>query len=208
MRTPNYICVVCGADMYARPKDISKTQHGLTCSKECGIKNRSNWMMLQGNHQYGLKGNKNSSFTGEIKISRYGYVLMYMPDHTRANHAGYVFEHILVMENSIDRPLKYYGHKSKYNEVCHHIDRDKTNNRLENLQLMTELEHFELHKKEDEYAKKAGIRRSKLSKDDVLLIKEMHKSGISQHKISKHFNVGQTLIGNAINGRRKCYESM
>lgn len=147
-RTPNYKCVICDKDIYVRPSAINKSKGwGFTCSKRCGIINRSKHTIGISNHQYGIKGINNASFKGDTKISRYGYVLKYAPEHKRANHAGYVWEHLLVMENHIGRSLKYYGFKNPKNEICHHIDMDKKNNNIENLQLMTDSEHVKLHHK-------------------------------------------------------------
>lgn len=149
-RNPNYKCVICDSNMYVRPSALKKSKGwGFTCSKKCGKLNRSKHTQGISNHQFGLKGNLNSSFTGKEKISNHGYKLIYKPNHPRANHAGYVFEHILVMENKIGRPLKFYGFKHPNNEVCHHIDRDKLNNNINNLKLMTDREHARLHALED-----------------------------------------------------------
>ena len=151
-RTPNYKCVVCSKDMYVRPSAMAKSAGwGFTCSKQCGIDNRSKHTVGLANHQYGLKGDKNASFKGDTKISRFGYVLKYMPNHSRANHAGYVFEHNLIMEEYLGRPLKFLGYKNPNNEVCHHKDRNKQNNSIDNLELMLDKEHAALHHREGDY---------------------------------------------------------
>ena len=206
-RTPNYKCVICGKDMYVRPNQLLKSKGwGFSCSKECGKINRSKHTVGISNHQYGIKGEKNASFKGDTKISRYGYVLKYNPNHKRANHAGYVWEHLLVMEKHICRELKYFGNKHKDNEVCHHIDRNKKNNDISNLQLMTESEHTKLHIKEDKNRSlKAGVTRSVIKKEDISKIEELYKSGISQQKISKIYNVSQSVISNVITKGRYCY---
>ena len=56
-----------------------------------------------------------------------------------------------LLEEHLGRELKFYGYKNKNNEVCHHIDRNKLNNDISNLQLMTESEHIKLHHKDGDY---------------------------------------------------------
>jgi hypothetical protein len=49
-----------------------------------------------------------------------------MPSHPRADFYGYVFEHIIILEAKLGRPLAP-------GEVSHHIDGNKLNNHPENL---------------------------------------------------------------------------
>lgn len=51
-------------------------------------------------------------------------------------------QHVTVMESAIGRRLRA-------NEVVHHIDRNRANNDISNLQLMTRSEHTRLHRIED-----------------------------------------------------------
>lgn len=69
-----------------------------------------------------------------------GYMSIYFPDHPKATADGYIMEHILVMEAVIGRHLNE-------NECVHHINGVKTDNRKENLLLMTKSEHMSLHAK-------------------------------------------------------------
>lgn len=87
---------------------------------------------------------------GEKKIDSHGYVQVYVGPKssdkclhsTRGHYCGSVREHILVMSEHLGRPLEE-------GEVVHHIDGDKTNNDLQNLQLMSVDEHNALHASND-----------------------------------------------------------
>jgi len=207
MRTPNYICVVCGKEHYQRPNQIAKTVNGLTCSKECGKINRAKHMTGKGNHQFNVKGEANASFKGDTKISTYGYILKYKPEHKRANHAGYVWEHLLIMEEHIGRPLAYYGVQHKSNEICHHIDRNKQNNKIENLQLMTLGEHSALHARNDkERFLKAGNSQKKFDSNVAdKIISEYKQGGITHKELSLKYECSQSVVSNIINKKRYCY---
>lgn len=50
--------------------------------------------------------------------------------------------HVAIMEEKLGRPLLE-------DECCHHIDRDRTNNNLNNLALVTRSGHMRLHRYED-----------------------------------------------------------
>ena len=70
------------------------------------------------------------------------YRVIYEPDHptcmTSNNWKGYVYEHKYVMEKYLDRALTE-------NEVVHHLDCNKSNNRLGNLLLLSNAMHAKLH---------------------------------------------------------------
>lgn len=68
-----------------------------------------------------------------------GYRMIYAPDHPAATpRHPHVFEHRLVAEAKIGRFLRN-------NEVVHHINDNRADNRPENLQVMTRGEHRRLH---------------------------------------------------------------
>lgn len=84
--------------------------------------------------------NAKNRFIGR-KIKSNGYVAVYAPDHPKAVAGGYVLEHRLIAESSIGRMLED-------NEVVHHKNHIRTDNRIENLQIMTASEHRSMHMKE------------------------------------------------------------
>ena len=87
---------------------------------------------------------------GHKKTRQDGYIALYYPSHPRSNKEGYIMEHIYVMEQYIGRPLKS-------DEVVHHINHKRDDNRINNLQVMTFKEHCSLHMRE-RWANKKGVR--------------------------------------------------
>lgn len=84
-------------------------------------------------------GEKNGNWKGGIIFSCDGYVLIKQLKHPRARtNRGYIFEHILVMEEHLGRFLEK-------DEVVHHINEIKDDNRIENLRLMTNSNHITFH---------------------------------------------------------------
>ena len=71
-------------------------------------------------------------------VSAGGYDYAAVQNHPNSNSNGYVYHHRIVMENSIGRLLND-------NEVVHHINGNKKDNNIENLQLMTAGEHVAHH---------------------------------------------------------------
>ena len=75
------------------------------------------------------------NWKGGFWINKPGYkILEYRENGKRIR----IFEHRQVME-------KYMGRKLKQNESVHHVDKNKLNNNIDNLQLMTKSSHTYLH---------------------------------------------------------------
>ena len=72
-----------------------------------------------------------------VKKGDYRYAVV--KDHPKANKYGYVLFHRITVENHLNRVLFD-------NEVVHHINHNKLDNRIENLQGMLISEHTRLHK--------------------------------------------------------------
>lgn len=89
-------------------------------------------------HKSMICGEKSPSWKGGRKINKKGHVLVWDKHSPYADVNGYVLEHRKVMIEHLGRPLED-------NEVVHHINGDKTDNRIENLELMDRGEHTKLH---------------------------------------------------------------
>lgn len=86
-----------------------------------------------------LLGKNNHKWNGGKNLRKdVGYIEVYCPDHPSAITRPYIYEHRLVMEKHIGRYLER-------DEVVHHINGIKTDNRIENLKLMTNSEHVAFH---------------------------------------------------------------
>ena len=80
---------------------------------------------------------------GHSKKTGTGYIVEYNPYHKNGNRYGYVAQHRLVVERHLNRILTR-------KEVVHHIDNNKSNNDLSNLQLFaSQAEHLTHHYKTD-----------------------------------------------------------
>jgi len=83
--------------------------------------------------QKGKFGNLSQAWKGG-RLLKNGYVLIYNPKHPNTSATGYVPEHRLIMEKHIGRYLKK-------NELVHHINGIRTDNRLKNLVIVDSSKH-------------------------------------------------------------------
>ncbi len=77
----------------------------------------------------------------EKVVSKGDYNYVVVKNHPHRTKLNYVFEHRVVMENHLLRILESY-------EVVHHKNGNKKDNRIENLEVMTNKEHNRYHQLE------------------------------------------------------------
>lgn len=154
-------CSFCNKDFYIKPNKVKK-QKTHCCSIKCSKELRKITSLGENNPNYGNTGHKSKLFKSDTKITNYGYIKKYCPEHPLCDHMGWVMEHRLVIEKSglFDKFLENkdgYKFLPKKYEV-HHVDENKLNNDINNLIVLTKSEHTKLHnsKKEIIRDKKSG----------------------------------------------------
>lgn len=136
----NYIGTVIGFWTIVGNKVSNGRKVYLPCRCKCGkcaliyksalLNNKSNGCVacVNGGRNKALTGSNSPSWKGGRHIDENGYVLIYQPSHPKAKKNGYVREHTAVMEAHLKRTLTK-------NESIHHLNGDRANNKLENLEL-------------------------------------------------------------------------
>lgn len=135
-------CEICKSIIYLKIKrDIERKRF---CSRRClGV-----WMIKSGTLKFKMtktirkkmrQSKLNLLKTGWKPI---GWKKFDIPPHFNAHH-GYIFKgtkrlHRVLAEQKI-------GRKLVNGEIVHHVDRNKLNNNLDNLEVMTRSEHMRLH---------------------------------------------------------------
>jgi hypothetical protein len=118
-------CKQCG--MMFKPK----RREQLFCSRNCASVEKgrmsSSWM----------KGRTNK-YKAAKQIDKDGYIKICGTGHPYRENRLMISEHVAIMET-------YIGRRLAVNEVVHHINGNRQDNRIENLEIMSTSEHCRLH---------------------------------------------------------------
>ena len=142
-----HICKFCKKDFQAPPSDKA-----IYCSRNCKTSNgRKNNLCFHCGKQFTSKKHQLGKYCSQKcanargpaskggKTFSQGYVYILQPHHPFSDGKGYVAEHRLVTEKEIGRFLTE-------KEVIHHKNRNRADNRIENLQLFSNhSEHLKEH---------------------------------------------------------------
>jgi len=142
-------CLQCG-------KEFERYPNAKYCSDRC--RNRAMYLLCQEEHtceicgekfmtskysksmtcSWACRGQKSSNSAKRLPRMSSGYRMLYCPEHLRSRQdnysRGYVFEHILVW-------TEYHKRQVPEGHVIHHIDGNKLNNSIENLELRAKTRH-------------------------------------------------------------------
>lgn len=145
-----------------------------------------------------------SSGKGFVLPRKKHYKKIYMGNQKRQD------EHRAIMEAHI-------GRKLSRNEIVHHKNGDKHDNRLENLEVVSRSEHAKMHaiagdirppvpsEELKKRLKKAMTgengRSAKLKESQVREIKERLRSGCKVRELSRAFNISHSVISDIKNGK-------
>lgn len=167
-------CQICGKQFKVKPYKF-KNGGGKFCSRDCYYESKkgielsgthkekiSNGLVKCYENENRISWNKGKKMTDEyckkaseckkglymgIKswlwkggkfFTKNGYIAIYAPNHPNTRSDKHILEHRLVME-------KYLGRFLREDEIVHHINKNVSDNRIENLELMKAGEHTRMH---------------------------------------------------------------
>jgi hypothetical protein len=116
-----------------------------------------------------------------------GRTAVYVPEHPKANNRGYILEYRYIVEQAIGRFLTD-------EEQIHHINGDSSDNRLENLQIVSASEHSKIHSNLTSLPPRRTLPYDK--------IQELMQQGLGYRRIAKTLGIKESSTKYACNAIR------
>lgn len=141
------ICQTCYKKNLVNQRQLQAPK--IECACGCGELIPSigkNGLPLTFKNTHASKGENNGMYKKGWFIKEGYKILTGYYDHPNASKKGEIREQILIMSNKLGRPLKK-------TEVVHHINEDKLDNRIENLELTDRSKHQNIHNPRKGYRK-------------------------------------------------------
>jgi hypothetical protein len=144
---------------------------------------------------------KDKSREGIARLSKFGYIqLSGYHTHPMSNNNGVILEHRLVLS-------EYLGRMLNKNEIVHHINGNRQDNRIDNLELTTRSEHAVIHRMglQGNSATKSGADNpnAKLTQEQADEIRNLYFGG--SYKVSslaQKFYVSRPCISDIVHNKR------
>lgn len=119
-------CLTCNKSFLKRPCELKKRNF---CSRPCFWKYPPDWS----------KGESNYHWIGRFRMGyKKRYIGLRIHGHPMADKHGRILEHRYIASQKLGRILER-------SEVVHHINHDYSDNRPENLKVMSHSEHSKHH---------------------------------------------------------------
>ncbi len=128
-------CAECGKERWVLNYQWDRGQCKIC--HHCYVINHS--VIMRPEYHYQIRGAGNTNWKGGVRLDQDGYILVYIDKDDpfypmTGNRGSYVLEHRLVMAKALGRCLTS-------EELVHHIDGNRVNNKLLNLEITNHESH-------------------------------------------------------------------
>lgn len=152
------------------------------------------------------KGEKACNWKGGKKRNKKGYILLKVENHPYSDKQSYIMEHRLIMEKKIGRYLRP-------DEIVHHKNGIKDDNRIENLEIMEIGEHTIHHCKGKKHSQEAKEKISQKAKErlknpmnhscyknvEIKQLEKLRNKGLTIKEICNLYKISKRTYYNKIN---------